>query len=729
MFLHHLVEFANNPNFQLMHKWHGINVLMVLECLILLAVLWAGIALLATIKGKRKLKFVSIFTSIFFATAAYAANTSLSNLSASGAIAAANLIYVVQTGGSGGVKATFTQVATFINSLFSGDFTVAAGGAATLATVNANVGSFGSATNCTAFTTNAKGLITAASQTTCTPAIASITGLGTGVATALAVNVGTAGSIVVNGGALGTPSSGVATNLTGTAAGLTAGNVTTNANLTGMITSIGNAASLGSFTSANLRTALTDETGSGGAAVFATAPTIDSLTASTAMTLSFLTGGGTQCMTVSNTGVVGATACSGGGSVTTLTPGAGLVSGVTASCTQTNITVTGTLSNARCINAQTGTTYTVLDTDRSKQVTLSNAAAIAVTLPQAGAASAFANGWFSTFTNVGTGTATFTPTTSTINGAATYRLFAGQSITITSDGTNYQIDPGTTGGIVISTQSGANYAFVVSDFGKLINLSNGSNQIPTIGVASAAGANWFVNVCNIGAGTQTLTPTTSTINGAATFIFPAASAARPACATIVSDGTNYSAAPDFPMDASMFSAGTLAVARGGTGITSLGTGVATAMGNDVNTNGGFVTASTASIASNAIVTGAGSGTAVTGTTPGTGVLTAITTNLSAAGGLSTTVASGTSSLGTSAISSAACATVVTTSATNTATTDVVWWGFNGDPTAVTGYVPLVSGMLTIIAYPTANNVNFKVCNNTNASITPGAITLNWRIVR
>jgi hypothetical protein len=48
-------------------------------------------------------------------------------------------------------------------------------------------------------------------------AVGSITGLGTGIATALAVNVGTAGSPVVNGGALGTPTSGTVTNLTGTA--------------------------------------------------------------------------------------------------------------------------------------------------------------------------------------------------------------------------------------------------------------------------------------------------------------------------------------------------------------------------------------------------------------------------------------------------------------------------------------------------------------------------------
>jgi hypothetical protein len=73
--------------------------------------------------------------------------------------------------------------------------------------------------------------------------------------------------------ALGTPSALVGTNITGTAAGLTAGNVTTNANLTGAVTSVGNATSLGSFTSANLASALTDETGTG-ANVFANTPTL-----------------------------------------------------------------------------------------------------------------------------------------------------------------------------------------------------------------------------------------------------------------------------------------------------------------------------------------------------------------------------------------------------------------------------------------------------------------------
>lgn len=44
--------------------------------------------------------------------------------------------------------------------------------------------------------------------------------------------------------ALGTPSALVGTNITGTASGFTAGNVTTNANLTGEVTSVGNAATL-----------------------------------------------------------------------------------------------------------------------------------------------------------------------------------------------------------------------------------------------------------------------------------------------------------------------------------------------------------------------------------------------------------------------------------------------------------------------------------------------------
>lgn len=95
-----------------------------------------------------------------------------------------------------------------------------------------------------------------------------------------------------------------------------------------------------------------------------------------------------------------------------------------------------------------------------------------------------------------------------------------------------------------------------------------------------------------------------------------------------------------------------------------------------------------------------------------------------------TIASGTATLGTSAVSSGACATVVTVSAPGVATTDVVKAGFNGDPTAVTGYgVSATGAVLTIYPYPTAGNVSFKVCNSSSASITPGAMTLNWSVTR
>jgi hypothetical protein len=93
------------------------------------------------------------------------------------------------------------------------------------------------------------------------------------------------------------------------------------------------------------------------------------------------------------------------------------------------------------------------------------------------------------------------------------------------------------------------------------------------------------------------------------------------------------------------------------------------------------------------------------------------------------VAAGAKALATSAISSAACSTAQTDTATGVLTSDAIIVSFAADPTAVTGYVPLTTGMLSIIYYPTADTVNFKVCNNTSSSITPGAVTINWRVVR
>jgi hypothetical protein len=80
--------------------------------------------------------------------------------------------------------------------------------------------------------------------------------------TGKAITGGTFNSPALVTPALGTPASGVMTNVTGTAAGLTAGHVTTNANLTGPITSSGNA------------TAIASQTGTGSTFVMSAAPTI-----------------------------------------------------------------------------------------------------------------------------------------------------------------------------------------------------------------------------------------------------------------------------------------------------------------------------------------------------------------------------------------------------------------------------------------------------------------------
>lgn len=94
-----------------------------------------------------------------------------------------------------------------------------------------------------------------------------------------------------------------------------------------------------------------------------------------------------------------------------------------------------------------------------------------------------------------------------------------------------------------------------------------------------------------------------------------------------------------------------------------------------------------------------------------------------------TIASGATAMGTSSIASGACSAAVTVSATGVLATDTITFAPNVDPTSVTGYAPSASGSLYIWPYPTAGNVNFKVCNNTGTSQTPSALTLNWKVPR
>jgi hypothetical protein len=87
------------------------------------------------------------------------------------------------------------------------------------------------------------------------------------------------------------------------------------------------------------------------------------------------------------------------------------------------------------VNRQTGTSYTVLSTDRGKLVSLANASTIALTMPIA--TGAFGSGWSAWIQNTGAGSVVITPTTSTIDGAANLTLTTDQGILVASDGTNY----------------------------------------------------------------------------------------------------------------------------------------------------------------------------------------------------------------------------------------------------------------------------------------------------
>jgi hypothetical protein len=200
---------------------------------------------------------------------------------------------------------------TYTSPSFNGSSNVTA--AATLATVNSNVGAFGSATAIPVITVNAKGLVTAVSTTAVSIpsgaltftgdvtgtgttgsstaltisagavtnsmlagsiALSKLAGLGTGVASALAVNTGSAGSFAVVGAAGGTPSSLTLTNATG---------LPISTGVSGLGTGV--ATFLGTPSSANLAAAVTDETGSG-ALVFGTSPTLTTPTLSGTTTIS-----------------------------------------------------------------------------------------------------------------------------------------------------------------------------------------------------------------------------------------------------------------------------------------------------------------------------------------------------------------------------------------------------------------------------------------------------------
>lgn len=119
----------------------------------------------------------------------------------------------------------------------------------------------------------------------------------------------------------------------------------------------------------------------------------------------------------------------GGGTVTSIATSCGISGGP--------VTTTGTLSGSITTNPQTGTTYTQLATDCGKLLTFTNASSIAVTLSSTNFTAG--NHLDAIVLPSSVGSATFTPSSGTVNGQASIILAPGSpGGTFVFDGTNWE---------------------------------------------------------------------------------------------------------------------------------------------------------------------------------------------------------------------------------------------------------------------------------------------------
>ena len=133
---------------------------------------------------------------------------------------------------------------------------------------------------------------------------------------------------------------------------------------------------------------------------------------------------------------------------------------------------------------------------------------------------------------------------------------------ITTTGTLSQAEP-------VNKQTGTTYTVVAGDCGKLVTQSNAAAVAYTLPVASTTGfgMGYYVDVQNTGAGTVTITPTTSTIDGASSLALTTNQGVR-----IASDGSNY------------FTQRGVGGSSGGSGVTNVGSGCSLA-GGPITTTG------------------------------------------------------------------------------------------------------------------------------------------------
>lgn len=90
----------------------------------------------------------------------------------------------------------------------------------------------------------------------------------------------------------------------------------------------------------------------------------------------------------------------------------------------------------------------------------------------------------------------------------------------------------------VNAQVGTTYTFLASDYGQLVTFSNAGTVAVILPQATGSFSPWNVMVKNRGAGTVTITPQTSTINGSSTLVLTTGQTSM-----IISDSVNYQTWP------------------------------------------------------------------------------------------------------------------------------------------------------------------------------------------
>jgi hypothetical protein len=550
----------------------------------------------------------------------------------SGSLAGTAWYCTAQPGGTLGVTSMNWSNFSVASSYTAGTGLTLTGTQFSITNTGVSAATYGSATTSAVIAVNAQGQITSASSSTITPAVGSITGLGTGVATFLA-----------------TP------------------------------------------TSANLAAAVTDETGSG-ALVFATSPTF--VTPALGTPASGVVTNLTGTASININGSVGAT-----------TPTTGAFTVLSTSSTTNTTPVLGfNASNCNlALGATTASTYL--------QAVMQN---------KSGTAGASTN--WAVSNDLGTDSAYYGEfgMNSSVFSASTPADF-------------FSIN----NGIYFSGHDGDMSIGSGNGFKTYLAWGTTGQSAHVINVSGAIGLNTNLGTTPAGSGT-------TNFGSAGQVLTSQGSSATPTWTTPTTGVTTFSAGttgltPSTATSGAVTLAGTLAIANGGTGLTAFGTGVATALGQNVTGSGSIVLATSPTLVTPALGTPASgvvtnlTGTAsinINGTVGATTASTGAFTTVSATGVITSTLATGTAPFtvaSTTQVANLNAATAGTaTNATNTAITDDTTTNTTMYPTWVTtttGNLPQKTSSTKLTFNPSTGTLAATIFSGAGTSLTGTASSL------